>query len=88
MASYTYKTNGTCAKQIHVELDGKIIKSVSFDGGCNGNLKGVSKLVQGQDIDSVIKILRGITCKNKPTSCPDQLSYALEEAYAYFKLNN
>ncbi len=78
---YTYKTQGTCAKFINVELEGKIIKSVEFIGGCNGNLKGISKLITGKSIDDIIPVLRGNTCKSKPTSCPDQLTYALEEAY-------
>lgn len=78
---YTYRTQGTCSKFINVELDGKIIKSVEFIGGCNGNLKGISKLITGKNIDDIIPILRGNTCKSKTTSCPDQLTYALEEAY-------
>ncbi len=82
MSKYLYKTKGTCARSIEVELDGKIIKSVSFEGGCNGNLKGISKLVEGMDMDHVIERFAGNTCNNKPTSCPDQLAIALKEAYA------
>ena len=79
---YVYQTKGTCARSITVELDGKTIQSVSFEGGCNGNLKGISKLIEGMDMDFVIERLEGNTCNNKPTSCPDQLTKALKEAYA------
>ena len=82
MSKYLYKTKGTCARSIEVELDGKTIKNVSFEGGCNGNLKGISKLVEGMDMDLVIERFAGNTCNNKPTSCPDQLAIALKEAYA------
>ncbi len=75
-----YKTHGTCATQINLELDGNIIKSVSFVRGCNGNTQGVARLVEGMDANEAIKKLRGIKCGFKNTSCPDQLSYALEEA--------
>ena len=77
---YSYKTKGTCSGQIDVELDGDIIKSVKFYGGCNGNLQGISRLVEGMDIDEVIARTRGIRCGMKPTSCPDQLARALEQA--------
>ncbi len=82
MGRYHYKTKGTCARSIEVELDGKIIRHVSFEGGCNGNLKGISKLVEGMDMDLVIERFKGNTCNDKPTSCPDQLAIALQEAYA------
>jgi uncharacterized protein (TIGR03905 family) len=75
-----YKTKGTCSTQIDIDVEGGIIKSVSFTGGCNGNLKGVSKLVEGMKGEDVIAKLRGIKCGFKDTSCPDQLSYAIEEA--------
>ena len=65
---------------IDVELDGNIIRSVSFTNGCNGNTQGISKLVEGMDANEVIKRCRGIKCGFRNTSCPDQLSYALEEA--------
>ena len=79
---YEYKTKGTCSRKITLELDGKTIKHVEFEGGCNGNLKGISKLVEGMDMDFVIERFSGNTCNNKPTSCPDQLAIALREAYA------
>lgn len=76
---YNYKTKGTCSKEIVIELDGDIIKNVEFFGGCNGNLKGISSIVKGMKVDDVIERFKGITCSNKSTSCPDQLSKALEE---------
>ena len=80
--AYVYKTKGTCSKSITVDLDGKKIKSVQFDGGCPGNTLGISQLVQGMDADHVIERFEGVKCNNKPTSCPDQLSKALREAMA------
>lgn len=82
MSVYEYKTKGTCSKKIIVELDGKTIKRVEFEGGCNGNLSGISKLVVGLDIDFVIERFTGNLCGNRTTSCPDQLATALREAYA------
>lgn len=75
-----YKTKGTCSTQIDIEMDGEVIKSVSFTGGCNGNLQGISKLVEGMRGEDAIAKLRGIRCGFKSTSCPDQLSYAVEQA--------
>ena len=66
MGRYHYKTKGTCARSIEVELDGKIIRHVSFEGGCNGNLKGISKLVEGMDMDLVIERFKGNTCNVSP----------------------
>lgn len=83
--TYTYKTFGTCAQQIEFEIDeNKIIKNVKFLGGCNGNLQGISKLVEGQKIDDVIGKLEGIKCGFKTTSCPDQLALALKEVKENF----
>lgn len=81
MSVFEYKTTGTCSRQIDVELDGKIIKKVKFYGGCNGNLNGISKLVEGMDMDFVISRFAGNTCGPRPTSCPDQLAKALQAAY-------
>ena len=80
MFSYTYQTKGTCSREIEVELDGKTIRRVAFAGGCPGNLAGISKMVEGMDIDDAISRLEGIRCGSRPTSCPDQLSKALKEA--------
>ena len=78
--SYLYKTKGTCSTQIEVELDGDIVKDVKFTGGCHGNLQGISSLVRGMKATDAIERMRGIRCGFKPTSCPDQLSIALEKA--------
>ncbi|SCX91779.1 TIGR03905 family TSCPD domain-containing protein [Butyrivibrio sp. INlla14] len=75
-----YKTKGTCSTQIDIDVEDGIIKSVAFTGGCNGNLQGVSRLVEGMKCEDAISKLRGIRCGMKPTSCPDQLSYAIEQA--------
>lgn len=77
---YTYSPKGVCARQIDLELDGNTVKSVTFTGGCNGNTKGISKLVEGQDIDVIIDKLQGTTCGMRNTSCPDQLAEALKSA--------
>ena len=73
-----YRTKGTCSSAIDIELDNGIIKSVHFTGGCNGNLQGISRLVEGMPAKEAISRLKGIKCGFKPTSCPDQLAVALE----------
>lgn len=73
-----YKTNGTCSTMIDFEVDGDTITSVTYTGGCNGNLKGISALVTGMKVDDAISKLKGIKCGFKNTSCPDQLAKALE----------
>ena len=78
--TYDYKTRGTCARKISIELDGDIIRRVKFDGGCAGNLTGISKLVEGMRAGEVIEKFKGTRCGVKRTSCPDQLSQALAEA--------
>lgn len=77
---YTYKTKGTCSREINFELEDGIVKNVSFLGGCNGNLQGISSLVEGQRAEELIERLAGIKCGFKATSCPDQLALALKEA--------
>lgn len=77
---YIYRTKGTCSRAIEVELDGDIVKSVRFDGGCSGNTKGVAKLVEGKTVDEVYNALSGIRCGFKTTSCPDQLAQAVVAA--------
>ena len=77
---YTYRTMGTCSSQIQIETDeNDIIKKVEYTGGCNGNLNGISRIVEGMKADDVIKKFKGIHCGMKPTSCPDQLARALEQ---------
>lgn len=75
----TYKTQGTCSRAIELDItDGKVY-NVKFLGGCLGNTQGISKLVEGAEVDEVISRLKGIVCRNG-TSCPDQLAKALEQA--------
>ncbi len=81
MKEINYQTSGTCARLIHIELDDNdVIQNVQFLGGCHGNTQGIAALVKGQKATDVISRVRGIQCNGKPTSCPDQLSYALEQA--------
>ena len=75
-----YKTTGTCSTQIELDVVDGLIRNVKFTKGCNGNLQGISKLVEGMKAEEAIAKLRGIKCGFKNTSCPDQLSYAIEEA--------
>lgn len=77
---FEYKTKGTCSQRILFEIDNGKVRNVQFIGGCNGNLQGISKLVDGMDVESVIEKIQGIRCGMKPTSCPDQLAKALKEA--------
>jgi uncharacterized protein (TIGR03905 family) len=77
---FTYKTKGTCSQMISFEVNENIVTNVQYFGGCNGNLKGIGKLVEGMHIDEVITRLEGIQCGMKATSCPDQLAQALKEA--------
>ena len=77
---YEYKTKGTCSQRIYFEIEDNKVKNVSFVGGCNGNLKGISALIEGADVHEVISKLEGIRCGMKSTSCPDQLARALKEA--------
>lgn len=82
MIDYDFTPHGVCSRAIHVSLsdDGKTIDHVSFEGGCNGNLKAVSKLVAGMPVDKVVGILAGNTCGMRNTSCADQLTRALKLA--------
>lgn len=78
--TYNFKTKGTCASQISFELNDGIVSNVKFNGGCNGNLKGISSLIDGMKAEDVIKKIKGTRCGFKSTSCPDQLASALEKA--------
>ena len=75
-----FRPRGVCSQLIRVELDGDMIQNVEFIGGCNGNTQGISRLVRGMKVDDAIERMEGITCGNKPTSCPDQLAKALRVA--------
>lgn len=78
---HTYYTSGTCSRQIDFDIDEQgRVSGISFVGGCNGNLKGICALAQGQQAALLISTLKGIRCGNKSTSCPDQLAQALAEA--------
>ena len=78
---FKYRPSGVCAREITIDVNeaDETINSVSFFGGCNGNLKGISALVKGKTIDEVVNTLKGIDCNYKGTSCPDQLARALED---------
>ncbi|KIR02592.1 hypothetical protein P261_01407 [Lachnospiraceae bacterium TWA4] len=75
---YKHRNQGTCSSNVVFDVEDGLVKSVEFEGGCQGNLKGISKLVEGMKIDDVIERLQGVTCGYKPTSCPDQLARALK----------
>ncbi|KOF55673.1 MULTISPECIES: TIGR03905 family TSCPD domain-containing protein [Clostridium] len=77
---HVYKTHGTCSSEIHFDILDNKVTNLTFVGGCAGNTLGLSKLVEGMPVDEVIKRLKGVDCKGKGTSCPDQLAKALEEA--------
>ena len=78
---HTYKTRQTCSSQITFRLDGDRVRDVHFRGGCDGNLKAVSKLVDGMTVAQIETLLRGNTCGPRPTSCADQLAIAVRQAY-------
>ena len=77
-----FKPSGVCSRMIHLDIsdDGKTIEHVTFEGGCSGNLKAISKLVSGMDVDSVCELLEGNTCGPRKTSCADQMTRALRQA--------
>ena len=81
MYHYDYLTEGTCSQVISMDLDGDKVKNIQFMGGCNGNLKAVSKLVDGMTVDEIESKLGGNTCNGRPTSCADQLAIAVRQAY-------
>ncbi len=77
-----FKTKGICAREISYEVNDGKVYNVKFMGGCDGNLKGIARLVEGREISEVITLLEGITCGRKDTSCPDQLTIALKQHLA------
>ena len=77
----SYRTYGVCSVQINFDLDDDVVSNVEFIGGCNGNLKAISKLVDGMTVDQIEGYLKGNTCGYKPTSCADQLAVAVRQAY-------
>lgn len=80
MAKYSYTPSGVCSVKIDFEVEGDVVKNVAFTRGCNGNTQGISRLVEGMNIDDVIARLKGTDCNGRGTSCPDQLARALELA--------
>ncbi len=80
--TYTYQPRGVCSRRMTVELENGIIRDVRVEGGCNGNLQGISRLVIGMPATEAIQRMKGIQCGGRPSSCPDQLSIALEQALA------
>ncbi len=79
MKHYTYKPTGVCSREMNFDVEDNKIYNLKVTGGCNGNLKGIAALVEGQDINIIKDKLKGIDCNGRGTSCPDQLSKALEE---------
>lgn len=75
----SYKTNGVCSRNIIIDVEDGIVKKVKFEGGCNGNTKGIAALAEGMKVEDVIAKLEGINCGFKNTSCPDQLAQALKQ---------
>lgn len=82
---YIYKTKGVCSMQIAFSLEENVVRNVRFFGGCDGNLKAISKLVDGMTVEEITKKLKGNTCGMKNTSCADQLAVAVSEAYSESK---
>lgn len=81
MFHYEYFTKGTCSRIISLDLDGDVVHNIHFEGGCNGNLKAISILVEGQTVGEIEKKLSGVECGSRKTSCSDQLSKAVRAAY-------
>ena len=82
MTTYTYKTKGVCSHSMTVKLEDGIIRDVRIEGGCNGNLQGISRLVIGMKAEDAIQRMEGTTCGPRPTSCPDQIAKNLKKALA------
>ncbi len=85
---FTYKTNGTCAHEIQFEINNDIITNIKFVGGCNGNLKAISKLVDGWTVEQIEEKLKGNTCGWRQTSCADQLALAVRAAKEQYSSQN
>ena len=78
---YSYETENVCSVQIDLHIEGNVVTNVRFTGGCNGNLKAISKLVDGWTVEKIEEYLLGNTCGRRPTSCADQLAKAVRCAY-------
>ncbi len=75
-----YKTKGTCSREIHYSVKDGVVENIEVIGGCNGNLKGICRLITGMPVEQVIKAFKGVDCGGRGTSCPDQIAQALEQA--------
>lgn len=75
-----YKTKGTCSREIHYSVKDGVVESIEVIGGCNGNLKGICRLITGMPVEQVIQAFKGVDCGGRGTSCPDQIAQALEQA--------
>lgn len=80
--NYQYKTSNVCSTKITFDIDGDVISNIEFTGGCNGNLKAISKLLEGKTVDYIESTLKGNTCGFRSTSCADQLAKAVRQAYS------
>ncbi len=78
---YRYKTSQVCSSEINFDIEGNVIKNISFIGGCNGNLKALSKVLDGYTVEEIENKLKGNTCGFRSTSCADQLAKAVRKAY-------
>ena len=78
---YEYKTKNTCSRSISFDLDGNVVTNIKFNGGCDGNLKAISTLLEGSTVEEIESKLLGNTCGPRPTSCADQLARGVREAY-------
>lgn len=76
-----YKPHGVCSTKIEFDLEGDVVRNISFTNGCNGNLKALSRAVDGRTVEEIERMFKGITCDRKPTSCSDQLARAVRESY-------
>lgn len=85
---YEYKTENTCVQLISFDIDGNVIRGIEFYGGCNGNLKAISKLLEGSMVEEIEEKLLGNTCGRRPTSCTDQLAKAVRTAYNEVRVNS
>ena len=81
MTNYVYEPEGVCPMQITFDIEGDVIRNIQFMGGCNGNLKAISKLLDGWTVDQIEEKLSGNTCGRRPTSCADQLAKAVRAAF-------
>lgn len=78
---FSYQTEGVCASRINFHLEGNVVTNIEFIGGCNGNLKAISKILDGYTVEEIESKVLGNTCRTKPTSCADQLAKAVRKAY-------